>query len=156
MSFESIIVMSPSSFLKEEPQLINQLFDLGIQRYHISKDNATEQSIAEILKDVNPKFLNKITLHSHFHLVLAYGVGGIHYSELLKNSLGDDFIEKIKLYQGFGIEVSGEGKNSNLNYFINSNNQVINKEGVFQLIRIPELEILSLNAIMTFINLEII
>ena len=86
--------------------VINDLFDAGLSRYHIAKYNPTEQSIAEILEGINPSFLPKISLHSHYHLVLAYGVGGIHYEEAVRLQLGDDFTPKVTLYQSFGIQVS--------------------------------------------------
>jgi hypothetical protein len=106
MSGKSIIVISPSGTFTGESEMINRLFDAGLFRYHIFKTDATEQSIAEILEGITPKFLSQITLHSHYHLVLAYGVGGIHYSMAHRISLGDDYIAKVNLYQGFGVKVS--------------------------------------------------
>ena len=113
-SAKQIIVISPSEKLENESKMINDLFDRGLYRYHLSKENATEQSIAEILENIEPKFLPKITLHTHYHLVLAFGVGGIHFTENHRLQLGQQFLEKIKLYQGFGIVVSGEVKASDL------------------------------------------
>lgn len=125
MSIPKIIVISPSSFIDDEAQLINELFDLGIFRYHIDKSNATEQHIAEVLEKVNPKYLNKISLHSHFHLVLAYGVGGIHYSKSHRLLLKSNYAEKVKLYQGFGISVSTEkydAEEARANYYLDYSN----------------------------------
>ena len=103
---KATIAISPLDTIATESEMINRLFDAGLFRYHIKKKNATEQSIAEILEGVAPKYLNQITLHSHFHLVLAYGVGGIHYSLAHRSALGDDFTSKVNLYQGFGVKVS--------------------------------------------------
>jgi len=105
---QKVIVISPSQFVEQEFEIINKLFEAGLARYHIHKSNATEQSIAEILEGILPKFLSHVSLHSHFHLVLAYGVGGIHYSKDLRHSLADDYSEKVKLYQSFGIKVSAD------------------------------------------------
>lgn len=102
----NIIAISPNIPLSGEAELINELLDNGVLRYHIHKFNSTEQSIAEILEGVAPSNLRQISIHSHFHLVLAYGVGGIHYSASLKKKLKDDLASKVKLYQGFGIKVS--------------------------------------------------
>lgn len=101
-----IFVVSPPALIKDEAVLINQLFEKGIQRYHLNKEAATEQSLAEILEKVNPQYLSKITLHSHYHLVLAYGVGGIHFSKIHRQELKEDFESKVVLYQSFGIKVS--------------------------------------------------
>lgn len=108
MSGKSTIIISPSGSFSNESEMINQLFDAGVYRYHIHKIEATEQSIAEILEGVEPKYLSRITLHSHFHLVLAYGVGGIHYSLAHRNSLGNDYMSKVNLYQSFGVKVSAD------------------------------------------------
>ena len=97
--------------MEDESAIINRLFEAGIHRYHIDKRNATEQSIAEILEGIAPKFLSRITLHSHFHLVLAYGVGGIHYSLDHRNVIGADYPAKVQLYQGFGVKVSTDYNN---------------------------------------------
>ena len=100
------IVISPSDFLEDEAKLINTLFVKGIKRYHLNKSESTEQQLAEILEKVDPKYISKITLHSHYHLVLAYGVGGIHFSYLHRKNLPEDFPQKVALYQSFGIIVS--------------------------------------------------
>lgn len=125
MSPLSIIVISPPTSVEGESELINKLFDLGIKRYHINKLNATEQLIAELLEKVNPNYLNNISLHSHFHLVLAYGVGGIHYSKDHRLLLKNNYQEKLKLYQGFGIMVSTEKDDAELvdaNYYLDYTN----------------------------------
>ena len=100
------IAISPTEDLIDEAILINRLFEAGLYRYHIRKQNATEQGIAEILEDIDPRNLGSITLHTHYHLVLAYGVGGIHYSEDHRLLLQDDFAQKVNLYQSFGVKVS--------------------------------------------------
>lgn len=103
-----IIAISPDSRWSDESAIINQLFEAGLYRFHLNKSEATEQSLAEILDKVSTKHLSQITLHSHFHLVLAFGVGGIHFSEEHRLSLKEDYEEKIKLYNGFGVKVSTE------------------------------------------------
>lgn len=101
-----IIIISSTTVVEGEAAIINRLFKSGIHRYHINKEEATEQSIAEILEGVEPKYLGQISLHSHFHLVLAYGVGGIHYTAANRKAVGDDYSSKVNLYQGFGVKVS--------------------------------------------------
>ena len=139
----SIIAISPGENIADESDWINRLFEAGIDRYHIAKDHATEQSIAEILQHVHPKYLSKITLHSHFHLVLAYGVGGIHYAELHRQSLKDDFPSKVKLYQSFGIKVSTSVDNDKVDwasadYIITSQSAMNGQEGTFLLAQIGD------------------
>ena len=139
MSSKSIIAISPSEYIADESSMINRLFEAGLYRYHIDKAEATEQSIADILKDVEPKYLSQITLHSHFHLVLAYGVGGIHYTLSHRLSLADDYPEKIKLYQSFGVKVSTEVSSVKdrcepADYAILTPSQSNRQDGIFQLI----------------------
>ena len=101
-----IIAISPAHHFIRESEMINRLFEIGLYRYHLNKEHSTEQALAEILEHIDQRFLRQITLHSHFHLVLAFGVGGIHYSHTSKTILGGDLQEKINLYQGFGIKAS--------------------------------------------------
>jgi len=112
MSLYPTIAISPSGLVMDESNLINRLFDAGLYRYHINKTAATEQSIAEILEGIEIKYLSRITLHSHFHLVLAYGVGGIHYSLAHRSLLADDYPSKVGLYQAFGVKVSTDTKDN--------------------------------------------
>lgn len=107
-----MIAISPIGHYIGEANIINLLLERGLERYHLRKSNATEQYLSEILNDVNPKYLSQISLHSHFHLVLAFGVGGIHYSDAQQQILKSDLEPKIKLYQGFGIKVSVDISNS--------------------------------------------
>ncbi|MBT8218953.1 MAG: hypothetical protein KJP00_03980 [Bacteroidia bacterium] len=100
------IVISPAHVFTQESEMVNRLFDLGLSRYHLDKAQTSEQVLAEILEKIEPRYLPRISLHSHFHLVLAYGVGGIHYSFELKKGLDKELHDKVKLYQEFGIRVS--------------------------------------------------
>lgn len=103
------VFISPSFIFDWEGELINALLSQHDTRYHIFKDHPTEQNIAEILEMISPKYLGRITLHSHFHLVLAYGVGGIHYTQHHLEHIGKlEAQSKIQLYQGFGTQVSAD------------------------------------------------
>ncbi|WP_163708592.1 thiamine phosphate synthase [Mangrovibacterium lignilyticum] len=73
------IISYPDHF-KREAEGINQLFELGMNHFHLRKPEWKPAEIANLLNAINPVHYPKIVIHDHFQLALDYGLGGIHFS----------------------------------------------------------------------------
>src|ERR1035437_3381702 len=73
-----IIVISHSVPLKEELQIIRQLFDEGLEIFHLRKKDYSESELQKFIEAIPEEHFSKIVLHSHYHLSGEYGLKGIH------------------------------------------------------------------------------
>lgn len=76
-----LIVLAAPSDMPKEQELVNSLFDNGLEHFHLRKNYATEKQTEDFLIRINPKFMNRISLHQHFKLAQKFNVGGLHLKE---------------------------------------------------------------------------
>ncbi|WP_406824571.1 thiamine phosphate synthase [Pedobacter sp. KACC 23697] len=76
-----LIVISKPTVFKEESSLINQLFEAGLQVFHLRKENVAEAGYRKIIGGISSEYHPRIALH-HFHsLVNDYNIHRIHHTE---------------------------------------------------------------------------
>ncbi|UXX78404.1 thiamine phosphate synthase [Reichenbachiella carrageenanivorans] len=73
------IVITPETQVKGEIETCNRLLKSNIERLHIRKPFASEESMTDYLKALDQNHWDKISLHSHHHLVDELGLGGKHF-----------------------------------------------------------------------------
>lgn len=66
-AFKLIVVSSPDIFLGEEA-IVNELFDSGLQCFHLRKPNSTDKEIQLLIDAISPRFHDKIVLHHRLQL----------------------------------------------------------------------------------------
>ena len=77
---ELIVIAKPTVF-KEESNLINQLFEAGLQVFHLRKENVDEAAYRKIIEGISFEYHPRIALH-HFHsLADDYNIHRIHHTE---------------------------------------------------------------------------
>ncbi|MDQ0636898.1 thiamine-phosphate pyrophosphorylase [Pedobacter sp. W3I1] len=94
---ELIVIAKPTIF-KEECPLVNQLFEAGLQVFHLRKENANEGDYRRIIEGILPEYRPQIALH-HFHsLANDYNINRIHHTESFRKSRGDEELPKHKVF----------------------------------------------------------
>lgn len=73
------IVITPETQVKGETETCNRLLQSNIERLHVRKPFASEESMRDYLGALDQSQLDKISLHSHHHLVDELGLGGKHF-----------------------------------------------------------------------------
>lgn len=76
-----LIVVSNPDAIPNEPQLINQLFEAGLTRFHLRKPGYDEQQVAELLKQIDEQYHHHIALHQHHAIARGFGLERLHYTE---------------------------------------------------------------------------
>ena len=100
---ELIVISSPDIF-KTETHLVNQLFEAGLQIFHLRKTAADQAGYQKILDGILPEYHNRIALH-HFHsLASDYGIKRIHHTESFRKSnetynFSDSYIFSTSIHQ---------------------------------------------------------
>lgn len=75
-----LILISPESGTSEL-DLINNLFDLGLEYFHIRKPHFSEEELREYILGISEKYYQRLIIHSFHHLALEFPFYGIHFTE---------------------------------------------------------------------------
>lgn len=89
------MVVSSELFLKDESDIVNQLFEEGLEYFHLRKPAASEEEISFFINGISSNFRRKISLHSHHHLASSFGIERLHMKEGFRISLGENLVEVI-------------------------------------------------------------
>jgi len=93
---ELIVIAKPTIF-KEECHLVNQLFEAGLQVFHLRKENTDEAGYRKIVEGILPEYHPRIALH-HFHaLANDYNMNRIHHTESFRKNLSTNILPKNQI-----------------------------------------------------------
>jgi thiamine-phosphate pyrophosphorylase len=102
-----IVVISDPLFIQKEHDLINALFEEGLDYFHLRKPDYTESEMADYLKMIKPTFLKKISIHSHYRLIEKYNLRGIHLTNKYLEAISEDELKDLfKLAKKKGLQIS--------------------------------------------------
>ncbi|QNN41541.1 thiamine phosphate synthase [Pedobacter roseus] len=94
---ELIVIAKPTVF-KEESNLINQLFEAGLQVFHLRKENVDKVAYQKIIDGILPEYHPRIALH-HFHsLANDYNIHRIHHTENFRKERNNGKLPENKTY----------------------------------------------------------
>lgn len=72
-----VVISSPAPATNEQTTL-HQLFDEGLELFHLRKKEYSESELRRFIEGIPAEHLKKTVLHSHYHLAAEYGLMGIH------------------------------------------------------------------------------
>ncbi len=111
-----IIVISVPTNTFNEIWIVNQLFENGLQQFHVRKPNFSELELKQYIKNISEKNHKFLILHSHYHLTKQFAVKGIQVG---KNRLEDGLKYKNK-FKYFGYSAHSFSEIENLKHHFNS------------------------------------
>lgn len=76
-----IIVISPEQPIDHEHFLVNQLFEKGLDFFHIRKHGLSDEEMRRYICLVDNQYRKQVVLHSCFHLAKEFGVQRLHFKE---------------------------------------------------------------------------
>ena len=76
-AFRLILISPPKTTAAELPTLV-QLFEAGLQAFHLRKPGASVAEVEAYLHAVPRQYHRRIVLHTHYALAQQYQVGGLH------------------------------------------------------------------------------
>ncbi len=94
-----IIVISPSKTSETETKTVTQLFEHGLEIFHLRKPSMSTNEMRDYLNSIPAHFHNRIVIHSHHGLAKKYNLKGIHLTrEHLKHKIRNWFrLRMIKM-----------------------------------------------------------
>lgn len=90
----NIIVISPSKTTETETKIVTELFEHGLQTFHLRKPSMSTREMREYLDRIPAHFHDRIVIHSHHGLVKKYPLKGIH---LTRQHLKRRFYSSLRL-----------------------------------------------------------
>ena len=111
-----VIVISPSKIKENEIAHVVQMFEAGLETYHIRKPKFTTKQMEEYLGRIPKQFHNRIIIHSHHNLARKYNLQGVHYTKKhLEKNLRNWWREKMLRLSGSQfIKTTSHGKLASL------------------------------------------
>src|ERR1035437_4016923 len=76
-----LIVISSSHTIENETQIVTQLFEAGLETFHLRKHRLSTKKMKEYIKAIPQHFHNRIIIHSHHNLARNYNLKGIHLTK---------------------------------------------------------------------------
>lgn len=73
-----VILISNPAPVNDEHEIISQIFDEGLDVFHLRKKEYSEDEMRAFIENIQQKYRGRIVLHSHYHLAADYGLKGIH------------------------------------------------------------------------------
>jgi thiamine-phosphate pyrophosphorylase len=78
--FELVVISGPA-MLAGEAVLIQQLFEEGLEYFHLRKPDADEQAVRALIEAIPAVYHDRIVMHGYFHLMSAYNLRRWHFRE---------------------------------------------------------------------------
>lgn len=76
-----LIVISSSSAIENEAQIVTSLFEAGLETFHLRKHKLSTKKTKEFIQQIPAHFHNRIVIHSHHNLARKFNLKGIHLTK---------------------------------------------------------------------------
>lgn len=83
-----ILITNPQS-VPNETEIINALFNEGLEVLHVRKPDFDKAQLSEFISKIDEQFHSRIMIHSHYELLDSFQIKGIHFTEKTKHLLAD-------------------------------------------------------------------
>ncbi len=101
-----IVLISPENELPQELELLHQLFDAGLEHFHLRKPHFEEKAYRGYLEQIAPQYLDRVMLHNHHLLANAFSLKGIHLEEARWREKEKELTNFVTTFQEKGNLVS--------------------------------------------------
>ena len=81
-----IVVVSSPLPIENEGKIINELFENGLEYFHLRKPDYEESDIISLLNEVSSRNHSNISLHTHIHLADEFNMKRLHFNEFKRES----------------------------------------------------------------------
>lgn len=81
-----LILLSTPFYFVEEHQILNALFDEGLELLHLRKPNTDSAYLERLITLIKEPYRKQIVIHDHFYLKEEYNLKGIHLNRRNPNA----------------------------------------------------------------------
>jgi len=97
IAVNQIIIVSNPDAVANEANIVNALFNEGLELCHLRKLDYSEEELIDLLKKIDSKNYSKIVLHNFYDLAESFGINRIHFSESERLKATEEELKKWKM-----------------------------------------------------------
>ncbi|MCL5128348.1 thiamine phosphate synthase [Algibacter sp. L4_22] len=101
-----IVLIAPEHDIPNEIEILNQLFQEGLQYYHFRKPNKNYEEHCSYLNQIDKQYHNRIVVHYFHELINEFDLKGIHFQEQKRIDHIDNPGQYFKNLNMFGKSIS--------------------------------------------------
>ncbi|MEP1489046.1 MAG: thiamine phosphate synthase [Algibacter sp.] len=101
-----IVVIAPENDIPNEIEILNQLFQDGLQYYHFRKPHKNYEEHSAYLNQIDKHYHNRIVVHYFHELINEFNLKGIHFQEQKRIDHIDNPGQYFKGLNMFGKTIS--------------------------------------------------
>lgn len=100
-----LIVISNPKPIDSEATIINALFEENLQCLHFRKPGGDKKMTEKLLKEIDPQFRDRISLHQHHEQAAQLGTKRLHFPATLRLSTPEERLHQL-LQEGYILSTS--------------------------------------------------
>lgn len=96
-----VVLIAPELEFKDEMTILHQLFDAGLDYYHLRKPAKDYDALVGYLNKIHPMYHDRIVVHQCHRLINVFNLKGIHFPEQLRKDTIDQpsrYFRNLELY----------------------------------------------------------
>lgn len=102
-----LILISPPAYQAKELDTIIQLFENGLNYFHLRKPNSKKNDLEQYIQKIPSQFWNRIILHQHHELTSQFNLRGVHFTSFYRNHLeNEDWQKQCNEFRNKGFTIS--------------------------------------------------
>lgn len=101
-----IILIAPEKDTAHEIAVLHQLFEEGLEWYHLRKPFKDYDQHVTYLNEIDEKYHNRIVVHSFHELINTFNLKGIHFQEQMRIDTIDNPGRYFKNLEMYGKTIS--------------------------------------------------
>ncbi|WP_205510053.1 thiamine phosphate synthase [Longitalea arenae] len=101
----SLVVISHAQMFREEASIIQQLFEAGMELFHLRKPQADDQALRQLLNAIPDQWHQRIAIHGHHQLMHEYDIRRLHFTEAHREATKEDVFFDMKA-KGYNLSTS--------------------------------------------------
>lgn len=101
-----IILIAPEKDTVNEIEILHQLFEEGLEWYHLRKPFKNYDEHVTYLNEIDKKYHNRIVVHNFHELINTFNLKGIHFQEQMRIDTIDNPGRYFKNLEMYGKTIS--------------------------------------------------
>ena len=91
-----LVVISYPTAIADEANIINALFEAGLEILHLRKPEAHVDDLRELIEKISPQFHHQIALHQHHEMAGDFGMNRLHFTEAKRKEMSEEELTALK------------------------------------------------------------
>lgn len=101
-----IVLIAPEQDIAHEIKTLNQLFEAGLEYYHLRKPHKNYEEYCTYLNQIDEKYQSKIVVHYHHELIQEYKLRGLHFQEQKRKNIIEKKVKIESIKTNINISIS--------------------------------------------------